>query len=120
VDRLAVAIIVCQFHVRAEREQLSEKREQEIMSKLADIADRIKTKKETHDRKADEWARRLDAIDRREPQAFAAGDAVIAERDADLSEMENTMRQLSNLPLAGSGHSDEQPRSSEVALRQVK
>ena len=117
MDRLAVAIIVCQFHVRAEREKLWE---EEAMSKLADIADRIKTKKESHERKADDWARRLDAIDRREPQAFAAGDAVIAERDADLSEMENTMRQLSNLPLAGSGHSDEQPRSSEVALRQVK
>ena len=68
------------------------------MSKLGAIADRIKAKKEAHDAKADEWASRLDAIDQREPHAFAIGDAVIAERDADLAEMEATMRTLSNLP----------------------
>lgn len=68
------------------------------MSKLGAIADRMKAKKVAHDAKADEWAARLDAIDQREPHAFAIGDAVIAERDADLAEMEATMRTLSNLP----------------------
>ena len=68
------------------------------MSKLGSIADRIKMKKEAHDKKADEWAARLDAIDKREPAAFAISDAVIDERDADLKEMEDTMRTLSNLP----------------------
>src|SRR5579872_4463698 len=36
------------------------------MSKLGDIADRIKDKKLGHDRKADEWADRLNALDARE------------------------------------------------------
>jgi hypothetical protein len=68
------------------------------MSKLAAISERIVEKKAAHDKKADEWAARLDALDQREPGAFAIGDAVIAERDADLKEMEDTMRGLSNLP----------------------
>jgi hypothetical protein len=67
------------------------------MTKLAAIADRIKSKKAAHDAKADEWAQRLDAIEQREPQAFAAGDAVLAEREQDLAVMESEMRQLSNL-----------------------
>lgn len=70
------------------------------LSKLAAIADRIKTKKEAHDKKADEWAARLDAIDKREPEAFEAGDHVLAERETDLADMEATMRALSNLPNA--------------------
>jgi hypothetical protein len=82
------------------------------VSKLAAIGDRIKTKKLAHDAKADEWAARLDAIEKREPAAFAIGDAVIAEREADLSEMEGTMRTLSNLPLAGSDGSSEESQPS--------
>jgi hypothetical protein len=77
-------------------------RKGQTVSKLTAIGDRIKTKKLAHDAKADEWAARLDAIDKREPTAFAVGDAVIAEREADLTEMEGTMRTLSNLPLPGS------------------
>ena len=72
------------------------------LSKLGAIADRIKSKKAAHDAKADEWATRLDALEQREPDAFAIGDAVLGEREADLAEMESTMRTLSNLPLAGS------------------
>lgn len=68
------------------------------MSKLGAIAERIAAKKEAHDKKADEWAARLDALDRREPDAFAIGDAVIGEREADLTDMESSMRTLSNLP----------------------
>lgn len=68
------------------------------MSKLGAIADRIAAKKAAHDAKADEWGARLDALDGREPEAFAIGDAVIAEREGDLAEMERTMRSLSNLP----------------------
>jgi hypothetical protein len=68
------------------------------VSKLGAIADRIKSKKDAHDAKADEWAARLDALDKREPDAFAIGDAVIEERESDLSDMESTMRTLGNLP----------------------
>lgn len=75
------------------------------VSKLGAIADRIAEKKKAHDAKADEWALRLDALDRREPDAFAIGDAVIAEREGDLSDMERTMRSLGNLPNVVSGGS---------------
>ncbi len=68
------------------------------VSKLAAVADRIKTKKEAYDKKADEWAGRLDALERREPDAFAAGDSVLSEREMDLSDMESTMKAISNLP----------------------
>lgn len=68
------------------------------VSKLGAVADRIVAKKEAHDKKADEWAARLDAIDKKEPQAFAFGDAVIAERETDMTEMETNMRKISNLP----------------------
>jgi hypothetical protein len=71
------------------------------VSKLGSIADRIAQKKVSHDAKADEWAARLDALDRREPGAFAIGDAVIEEREGDLADMERTMRSLSNLPNVG-------------------
>ena len=80
------------------------------MTKLSAIADRIKAKKAMHDAKADEWAARLDALDKREPQAFAVGDAVIAERETDLAGMEQDLRTLSNLPLAGSGGSQDESR----------
>lgn len=76
------------------------------MSKLSAIAERIAEKKLAHDKKADDWATRLDALDQKEPAAFAYGDGVIAERETDLSDMEKTMRTISNLPLEGSGGSD--------------
>lgn len=72
------------------------------MSKLAAISERLVEKKIAHDKKADEWAMRLDALDQREPAAFAIGDAVIEEKEGDLAEMEKNMRTISNLPLAGS------------------
>ena len=80
-------------------------REGRRMSKLAAIGDRIAAKKAAHDRQADLWAARLNAVDEREKHAFAIGEAVIIEREADLSELESTVRTLSNLPLADSGQS---------------
>lgn len=85
-DRLTTARVVHQM-IREGR-----------VSKLAAVADRIKTKKEAYDAKGDEWAVRLDALDKREPEAFAAGDAVVSERESDLAEMEATMKAISNLP----------------------
>lgn len=75
------------------------------MGKLGEIADRIAEKKKCHDAKADEWAKRLDAIDKREPEAFAIGDSVIEERETDLHQMESDLRKLSNLPLASQASS---------------
>lgn len=75
-------------------------REGRRMTKLSAIGDRIAAKKLAHDKKADEWAARLDEIDKREPAAFAIGDAAVAEREADLSELEGDLRKLGNIPLA--------------------
>lgn len=75
------------------------------LSKLAEAAERIAKKKAVHDAKGDEWAARLDALDQREPGAFAIGDSVIDERETDLGDMERTMRTLSNLPNVVSGKS---------------
>ena len=89
------------------------------MTKLSSIGDRIAAKKKAHDAKADEWGSRLDSIDAREPAAFAAGDAVLAEREQDIDQFERDMKQLSNLPLhAGSETSEPAlPRSSEIASK---
>jgi hypothetical protein len=75
------------------------------MTKLAAIAERIKAKKAAHDKIADDWSARLDAVERREPDAFAIGDAVIAEREADLADLESTVRTLTNAPSSDSGPS---------------
>lgn len=75
------------------------------VSKLGAVAERIAAKKAAHDAKADEWAKRLDALDQREPAAFAIGEAVIDEREHDLADMESSMRGLSNLPNVVSGKS---------------
>jgi hypothetical protein len=66
------------------------------VSKLAAIGERIAAKKAAHDRKTDEWAARLNEIEKKEPRAFAIGDAVIAERGADLAQLESTVPTLSN------------------------
>jgi hypothetical protein len=86
-------------------EAIAEGRARPVSSRLGEIADRIARKRSAHDAKAEEWAKRLDAIDKAEPGAFAAGDAAVAEREADMKEFEDTIRQLSNLPLAGSPES---------------
>lgn len=90
-DRISAAVPIAQAIV-------SERR----MSKLAEIADRMARKREAHNVQADSFAARLDAIDKQEPDAFARGDAFLKERETDLAEFEATIRQLSNLPLAGS------------------
>lgn len=77
-------------------------REGRRMTSMGAIGQRIAAKKAVHDAKADEWAARLDVVDALEPRAFAAGDAAVAEREADLAQFESDMKVLSNLPLAGS------------------
>jgi hypothetical protein len=76
-------------------------REGRSVSKLAAIGDRIAAKKAAHDKKADEWAARLNAVDEREQSAFAIGEAVIIERESDLADLESTVRGLSNLADSG-------------------
>lgn len=76
------------------------------MGKLNAVAERIKAKHEVYGRKADDWNDRLDQLDRREPDAFAMGDAAIEEKEVELGDMESMVRGLSNLPnVSGSGQS---------------
>lgn len=71
------------------------------MSKLAAVAERMAKKRAEHDAHADRFMAKLDAIDKAEPAAIARGEAFLAEREADMREFEDTLRQLSNLPLGG-------------------
>ncbi len=122
VDLDLVLIEVCRLRVRVERMRwqvgVARRKRERDMTKLSMIGDRIAAKMKAHNEKADEWARRLDAIDQREPQAFAVGDAVIAEREGDIRQFESDMKQLSNLPLLSSSETSEPvsaPRSTDVA-----
>ena len=75
------------------------------MSKLAAIAERIKDTKTRLDAEADKLAERLDAVDAKAPGAFDGAHAFLAKQDAEIQAIEDTMRQLSNLPLGESGAS---------------
>jgi hypothetical protein len=65
---------------------------------LADVAARIRVKKSKHDMLASDWALRLDRMDAAEPGLIDAGESVLAEREADMKEMERNIRVLGNLP----------------------
>lgn len=80
-------------------------REGRVVTKLSAIGERIAAKKKAHDAKAEEWAKRLDALDTLEPRAFAIGDAAVAEREGDIKQFESDMKALSNLPLLDSAAS---------------
>jgi hypothetical protein len=71
------------------------------MGKLQEIALRIAKTKESLDAEADKLSARLDEIDRKAPEAFTRGKAVIDQHSADLDAMEAELRQLSNVPLGG-------------------
>lgn len=103
--------VVTLFEDKAEPEEPEPR-----MSKMESIADRIATKKLAHDAKADEWAKRLDALDAKEPLAFAHGDSVIAEREYDLAQFDKTIRTISNLPL---GDSDKSLNGSDKPITEL-
>ena len=93
-ERIASARGVAQALV----EGYEAKKELGRMASLASVADRIKAKKAAYAKKAEEWAARLDKLDEREPDAFAATDAAIVAHEADLDSMEGDMRALTNVP----------------------
>lgn len=90
-DRISAAIPIAKAIVDGRR-----------MSKLAAVADRMTAKRAAHDAKADAFMARLDVIDKAEPAAFTRGEAFLKDREADLREFEDTLRQLTNLPLSDS------------------
>jgi cell pole-organizing protein PopZ len=85
---------------------------------LADVAARIRNKKAKHDMLASDWASRLDKMDAAEPALLDAGESVLAEREADMKEMERNIRVLGNFPfdspksLNGS-HTDDERKKNE-------
>lgn len=72
------------------------------MGKLSELADRIKTTKSRLEGEADRLAYKLDNIDSAAPKAFARGHAFLDSQAAEVAEIEDTLRQLSNLPLDAS------------------
>lgn len=91
-ERIQSARVVAQAIVEGQQAKAELKR----MASLASVADRIKTKKANYAAKAEGWAARLDALDKREPDAFAATDAAVTAYESDLSGMEADMRALTN------------------------
>lgn len=69
------------------------------MGKLSAIADRIRDTKARLDAEADKLAARMDDIDKAAPVAFSRGHAFLSDQQAQVDEIEGTLRQLSNLPL---------------------
>lgn len=79
-------------------EGVEAKAELKRMTSLASVSDRIRAKKESYAKKAEEWGARLDEIDRREPEAFRATEAALVSHETDLSDLEADMRALTNGP----------------------
>jgi hypothetical protein len=72
---------------------------------LGGVLARMQQKKAHHGMVAADWATRLDELDKREPEAFAAGEAILSERETDMAEMEANVRALSNTRPLASGNS---------------
>ena len=72
------------------------------MSKLTELADRIKSTKQMLEAEADKLHAELDGIDKDSPAAFARGMKFIANQKAEVAGISATLAQLTNLPLDGS------------------
>lgn len=72
------------------------------MGKLSSLAERIRDTKASLEAQADQLAVKLDGIDAAAPTAFARGHAFVDAQAAEVGEIEDTLRQLSNLPLDAS------------------
>jgi len=72
------------------------------MSKLSAVADRIKQTKKRLDDEADKLMNKLDGLDVKAPAAFDRGHAFLTQQHAEVDAIDDTLRQLSNLPLDGS------------------
>lgn len=99
-DRLRQSLAADTEQIKAVRETrliaVAAVGEAKRMASLSSVADRIKAKKQLYAEKAESWGARLDALDKREPDAFAATEAAIVSHETDLSDMEADMRALSN------------------------
>ena len=72
------------------------------MSKLTELAERIKATKQKLEAEADKLHAELDGIDKDAPVAFDRGKQFIANQKAEVAGISATLAQLTNLPLDGS------------------
>jgi len=94
-DHLEAAI--CEFTMVLSPQEIYEAKNK--MSKMARVAERIHETKKMLDSEADRLAKRLDAIDQATPVAMQNAHAFCDQQHKEVSEIENTLRQLSNSPL---------------------
>lgn len=73
------------------------------MGKLAEVAARLQKAHQDNEAIGDDLMAKMDEIDKLRPLAAARAKAFIAEKRADIEEIEASLRALSNLPLTGSG-----------------
>lgn len=97
--RLAADIERLTNGIRALRTVRALIREGADVGKLSAIAERIRDTKTRLESEADKLGAKLDMIDKAAPVAFQRGHAFIAAQHAEVNEIEDTLRQLSNLPL---------------------
>lgn len=69
------------------------------MGKLHEVAERIKRTKASLESEADKLMAKLDGVDKKAPDAFSRGHAVIDQQSSDIDTMDAELRQLSNIPL---------------------
>lgn len=93
------------------------------MGKLSAMADRIRDTKARLEAEADKLGAKLgaklDGIDKAAPTAFARGHTFLDAQAAEVAEIEDTLRQLSNLPLDAPAGSAASPIVSPVAAPEV-
>lgn len=97
--RLAADIERLTDGIRALRTVRALIREGADVGKLSAIAERIRDTKKRLDDEADKLATRLDDIDHAAPKAFDRGHRFLDSQESEVNEIEETLRQLSNLPL---------------------
>lgn len=72
------------------------------LSKFHTLAERMDALHKRLEARADEFATRLDDIEKAEPVAFERAHAFLDGKQADLQKIDDTLAQLTNLPLAPS------------------
>ena len=69
------------------------------MGKLQSVGERIKQVRAAHEAEADRLMAKMDELERAAPPAFARGHNILDAHKAELDELENDLRAISNLPL---------------------
>lgn len=90
------------------------------MATLASIADRLTQTNKTLDDEADGLATKLNELDKIAPDAIANAHAFIDAKKAEVLAIEATLKQLSNLPLAGASTNSQNAPQGHYVGEQLK